>query len=188
MNISLNVELHFHEQEKVSVYLESNTSGDDETFGEVSLFAMFAIRMISNLGPVDVSDQLATLLTAAPNVICEMASGRVIGGVELVPYAGYPGRKRFLAQFGLDSRGPHFGFQVKGLGWLWTGLRYYGPVAVIALMRYLAIKRPDDGLFLKRLSKAAALVGHTQLGRTITLTNHYQLCTTIVSLACIAGE
>jgi hypothetical protein len=43
--IELNAEIHFHEQEKASVFLESNCSGDQERFGQIAVFVFFALRM-----------------------------------------------------------------------------------------------------------------------------------------------
>jgi hypothetical protein len=50
MNISADVELHFHEQEKVSVFHETNCIGNDERLAEIGVCTAFAIRIMSNLG------------------------------------------------------------------------------------------------------------------------------------------
>ena len=105
MNISLNVEIHFHEQEKASIFLESNSTGNSAKFGELSLFTRFAIRIISNLGVCQFSDQLATLLLEAPSKIHELPNEQNSGGLQLIPYPGYQGRKNFFAQLSMSETG-----------------------------------------------------------------------------------
>jgi hypothetical protein len=61
---------------------------------------------------------------------------------------------------------------------------YYGPIAVIGLLRQLAVKRADDHQFLERLASAAVLCGQAQLGRKISLTNQSQLGFNFLTAAC----
>jgi hypothetical protein len=185
MNIRMNVEIHFYEQEKASVFLESFSEASDERLGEASLLVMFAIRMISNLGTTDTTDRLAAMLVEIPWEIHGLASGATTGGLQLIPHPGPPGRKQFHAKLTMDDRRRQFGFQAKGFGWLATGINYYGPVSVLALLRHLAMKRPEDKEFLTSIAAAIGMVGKAQFSRQIQLSNHDALAGMILGEACL---
>ena len=50
MNINSRLEINFHQQDEVSVFLENTTSGREEKFGEILLFCCVALRNIVNFG------------------------------------------------------------------------------------------------------------------------------------------
>lgn len=172
MLIRMNAEIHFYEQEKASCFLESFSAAADERLGEASLLVMFAIRMMSNLGISETTDRMAVMLQDAPNEISGLASGKTTGGLELIPHSGPPGRKRFHSQLVITDKNLRFGFQAKGFGWLATGINYYGPVAVLAMLRHLAMKRSQDSAFLTSIGRAIGMVGNAQINRQIQLSNH----------------
>src|SRR5664279_6352854 len=60
--IAVNLEVHFHEQEIVSIFHETNVTGLDEQFAELVFAGAFAIRSMSNLGPHEVTDALGQQL------------------------------------------------------------------------------------------------------------------------------
>lgn len=180
----LSAEIHFHEQEKASIFLESNVFGNEEKLGEIGLLAMFAMRIMSNLGVHQVRDDLATILTGAPIAIHQLAKGNTTGGLQLITYPGFQGRKRFLVDSRMSDDRWQFHFQAKGFGLLARGMGYYGPVAVLALLRYLSLRRPDDNEFLRCLSNAAAMSGQIHLSREIRLGNHSQLAAYALVSAC----
>ena len=45
MNIRTSAEVHFHQQEQVSVYAETNVSGLEQELGEIALMTCFSIRI-----------------------------------------------------------------------------------------------------------------------------------------------
>lgn len=143
MNTRLLCEIHFHEQEKASVYLESNCSGNAEKLGEIGLFVGFAMRMMSNLGNSELSRRLAVTLSALPEASAELAE-RDPGDVAVVDYPGYAGRKRFHSDFLLSDEKVRLIVKPKGFGFFARGAGYYAPVAALVLARYLAKKRRDD--------------------------------------------
>lgn len=136
---------------------------------------MFALRSLNGLGANNTSDRLASYLSQSPLVIQELAGGIVTGGLALVPYPGYQGRKRFLGKLRLHDGRLRYDHRAKGFGWLSTGIGYYSPVAVLGLLRYFAMKRHEDQDFLTSLSDAAAACAQLHLARKISITNQSQL-------------
>lgn len=96
MNIHLMGEVHFHQQEQLSVFTESNSSGDIEKFGEIGLASMFALRLMSNLDVCETTDSMAQFLICADASVVAFAAGKATGGFELLPYPGHGGRKQFI--------------------------------------------------------------------------------------------
>jgi hypothetical protein len=177
------LEIHFHEQEKASVYLETNCKGLDEKIGEIGILVLFAIRIMSNLGRNAVSDGLATLLVDAPKWLRGIAAGEMRGDVSVIPYPGYVGRKRFIAEFKMNDKAYQFKYKAKGFGWFSSGIGYYSPNAVLVFLRFLAAKRLADNRYLEIMLDSAAMAGRAQLAREISVTNHYVLATAIISRA-----
>lgn len=68
-SISLNAELHFHEQDVVSIFHETPESGRDEQFAELAFVAAFTIRSMSNLGNHGVTNDLARQLMLISQLI-----------------------------------------------------------------------------------------------------------------------
>jgi hypothetical protein len=184
MSIDLNLEVDFHEQDRASFLLESNSSGNDEKIGEVALFTLFAIRQLSNLGQTDAADSLAHVLTTAPQGIEQLADGKTQTGLKIVPYPGHQGRKRFLARLRFGDASTRFDLKAKGFGWLASGVGYYAPAAVLGLLTHLALKRCRDQQYLASLSEAAALSGKVHLDRQISLSNQGQLALAILAHTC----
>lgn len=163
------LEIHFYQEDKVSVFLKSDSSGDEEKFGEVLLFCLFAMRQMANLGQQGRS--LAELLTIMPEGISDLGR-ETIGGVRLVKYHRYPpGQKRFEAK--LDEN--RFTLNAIGFGLLARGVGYYAPVSVLALMSYLVKRRMGDDDYLARLARAAAACGSFMLAGKLTILNQTQL-------------
>lgn len=186
MNIFEQAEIHFHQQEQLSVFLESNSSDDIQKAGEIGLLTMFALRMMFNMDVCETTDNLAKFLIGAETAVPAFASGAATGGFQLVPYPGHAGRKQFILKFHLTGGQLKFDLDYKGFGWFATGMGYYGPIAVIGTLRQLAIKRADDPVFLERLAGAAVLCGQAQLGRKISMQNQSQLGFTF--LTAVGGE
>src|SRR3972149_9384561 len=99
MGIELILEIHFHQPDEASVYLENTANeAEDVKFGEILLFCCVTLRMLVNLGqrnPV-ASGGTASLLTQISDDIYEF--GDVAErDIRLIEYKGNPGRKRFEA-------------------------------------------------------------------------------------------
>ena len=103
MNIRNSAEIHFHQQEQASVYLETTASGLEQEFGEIALMTCFSIRILSNLGVNDTSDTLARYLADSSQGVKEFASGSSTGGFELINYPGYKGRKQFILNMVMNN-------------------------------------------------------------------------------------
>lgn len=168
------VEINFHQQEQMSVYTESSAGSDQEKIGEIGLFSFYALRMLSNLGTNQTSDQLASMLAGAHEIVPLLASGQTTGGFDIVGYPGHPGRHSFIAALQWGGPSPRFNFKTKGFGLFAKGIGYYGPTSVMGLLRYLAIKRSSDSAFHDGLCNAAALCGNLHLNRKLG-TSHSEL-------------
>lgn len=184
MQIRMNVAIDFYEQEKASVYLESFSLPSDEEVAEIMLLVMFAIRQMSNLGVNETTDQMAGMFMGLPAAIRGLASGEVTGGLQLILPPGQPGRKRFDAKLTMTPQQTNLALNAKGFGWFATGMNYYAPVSVLALVRYLAMKRSNDEYYLTILAKAVAKTGGVHLDRQITLSNHAAIAASIVASTC----
>ena len=69
--IAVNAEVHFHEQELVSIFHETNVADSEDQFAELVFAGAFAIRSMSNLGPHAVTDSLAKYLQMLGHMIVE---------------------------------------------------------------------------------------------------------------------
>jgi hypothetical protein len=177
--VSLILEIHFHEQEKASVFLESNVSAPSGNFGEVYLFTLFALRQLATLGETESVALAGSLLDIGP-IIKELASGHELSGVKVVPYPGYQGRKILLARFTLRNENQSFYFNTKGFGLLSRGIGYYSPTGVLVLLRYLAMRHSSEEAYLAKLAQAAQLCGALYSQRQLTVTNQSQVALLIV--------
>lgn len=174
MNIGMSLEIHFHQQDEASIYLESNTSGEDEMFGEILLFCCVALRQMVNFGiNHPTSSALAMLLTQISNSIVQIANYENPNTPKLVDYKGSPGRKRFVASLGYINGKLNFQFNAKGFGLLAREMEYYAPNSVLVLLRYLVKKRINDRDFISRLSRSVENCGKAYYsGQLSVLTQH----------------
>ena len=179
MRTTNRLEIHFHQQDEASVYLENTESGDEEKHTEILLFCLYALRQLANLGSDQTAYSLANVLLMTEAVITELAAGHESGDVRLIKYAGTPGRKRFLASLKTDGIGVQFVCNGKGFGLLSRGVGYYSPTSVVVLLRYLAMKRADDGEYLATVARAAAMCGDAHLSGQLTMGNQLQIATMI---------
>jgi hypothetical protein len=173
--IAVNGELHFHEQEVLSIFHETNVSGRDEQFAELVFAGAFAIRSMSNLGVHDVTDALGQQLQLLGPLIDESPRAILTLRPQIVQYPGNAGRKRFIAKLRLTTTQMKLDYAAKGFGFLAKGVGYYVPAAVSSLFRYFASRRLEDDSYLTALANVAAGCGQLQLQRQIRLTNHPQL-------------
>lgn len=184
MNIIQKAEVHFHQQEQLSVYLESNSTDEFEKVGEIGLLTMFALRQLSNLGTSEEAAKLAKFLCAAGELVAAFASGESPGGFELIPYPGHEGRKRFYATVELHTDQIRFDMKPEGFDLLGTGLGYYAPIAVLGMFQHLARRRVTDEEYLRQLAAAVCLCGGAHMRGEVGLTNQLQLGRSFIVTTC----
>lgn len=178
---AFNLEIHFHQQDEVSVFLESNLSHQQEPLGEIHLFTLYTLRQMSNLGVDQITDGLGELLLSVDDVILDFAAGHEVAGVRLIRYPGTPGVKRFSVQAHIRPDGhATLDLRPKGFGLLGRGVGYYVPTSVIVLLRFLAMRMAASPVYLRCLSRAAVACGAAQLNRQISLSNQSALALSIV--------
>ena len=184
MDISQKVEIHFHQQEQLSLFHESNATGAEEKLGEVALVAFYVLRTLCSLGQSQESTTLAQLLSTAFETVPTFANGSATGGFDLITYAGSQGRKRFLADIRLTDSNTSFNYKPKGFGIMGSGLGYYAPISTLAIIRYFSMKRAEDSEFLVSLAEAGATCGEAYLHAQVSMTNQLPLGNFIVAKAC----
>ena len=151
MKVIANVEIHFHQQDEVSVYLEIYSSNsENDKFGEIVLFCCTAIRMMSNMGRNNYTDTLAKILKSFDNddyfhlMFKDFVKHDSPRTAKLVEYMGNEGRKRFLVNAIISDEKTGFDFKAKGFGIFAKGMNYYGPTAILSLLKFL-VKKHIDG-------------------------------------------
>jgi hypothetical protein len=184
MEFAARLEIHFHDQERVSVILET-TGGPDEKFGELTLFAAYACRQLSSLGRGETSIQLASLLDAAGSDLEALIGYRNQAGARLVDYAGAPGRKRFESRLRLTDEKYRFDMHAKGFGILGRGAGYYAPVSVSLLLQYLVERRLLDREFLGALALVTQNCARAFVTRELTIPSQSRVSLSAATLAAI---
>ena len=174
-DIAMDLEIHFHQQDEASVYLESNTSGKEGKFGEILMFCYFTLRSMANLGRHPITSSLATLLFQIGDHLIELPDHYSPDDAKLVDYKGNPGRKRFIAGLRYANEKVNFEFKPKGFGLLARGMGYYAPNSVIILLRYLVEKRIDDKDFISNLSQAAKKCGEAYISGDLSPRTQHQI-------------
>ena len=147
--IEMNLEIHFHQQDEGSIFLESNATGRDELFGELLLFCTSTMRHIVNFEHDNIADSIAFTLS---QVAADMSVIENIGEVKLVTYQGTPGRKIFLASLIFSENAFNFYHKAKGFGLFSRGMGYYSPNSIVLLLKYLINKRINHQEYLNTLS------------------------------------
>lgn len=179
--IALKAEIHFHEQELLSIFHECNVVGKEEKFAELVFAAAFAIRSMSNLGPSAITDSLGQALQIMGPLVAEAPDELFSSRPKIIPYPGYAGRKRFISRLRITASRMKLRYSPRGFGWLGAGLGYYCPAAVVSLFHYLAHRRREDQLYCSSLGNVAVGCGQIQSGGHIRLTNHLQLVMLLVA-------
>jgi hypothetical protein len=133
MIVSAMAEIHFHQQEQASVYMESTGSGNCEIVSEIGLLTVLAIRVFSNLGDDACSSKLAEFLLFLSESLASTA-GTDLGLIEVIPYPGYQGRMLFVATMELTDDTFKGNVTSTGFDTVMTGYSYYGPISVLAFV------------------------------------------------------
>jgi hypothetical protein len=180
MNNWLRIEVHFHQDDELSIVEKGTLCSYEEEFYEVFTFINYAIRQLSNPGTCKATDLLASTLVAAPSLVDGLARGTPFGEARIIPHPGIPGRRRFVGWVEDQDRWSKFHFKMIGFGLLARNLGYYAPLSTLALMAYLARRHPTAE-FLQTLGQSAALCGRAHLSRSIKLGNHHRLADHILA-------
>ncbi len=171
----MNAEIHFHQQDQASVFLETTVSGNEEKFAEILLFCCFAIRQMVNFGRDPAAFAIARLLDYASTALKEVADHQSPDEAKLVEYKGSPGRKRFVARVTCTDDRLGFILKPKGFGLLGRGMGYYGPDSVTLLLKYLVKKRNGDDEFIGKLAAAAAMCAQAYSQGQVSLATQSQI-------------
>lgn len=180
-NVKVNCEFHFHEQEVLSIFHETNSSGRDEQFAELAFAAAFTIRSFSNIGACEATDTLGHGLVTMGHLIAEMRDEIFLVKPTIINYPGHAGRKQIIANLQLNSSRMKLDYSWKGFGWLASGIGYYATATVIPVFRYFAGRRFEDETYLAALGNIAAGCGQLHLEREIQVTNHPQLVLLLIT-------
>lgn len=175
MNINMSLEVHYHQQDEASLFIESANSGNDEMFGEILLFCSYTLRMLVNFGQSQIASSLALLLAEIDGNINEIIDYDSPNGPRLVDYKGSIGRKQFIANLKCSDNNFRFKLTSKGFGFLGKGVGYYAANSVLLLLRYLAKRRRENVAFTSSLSQAAEQCGQAYYSGKLTIRNQGQI-------------
>jgi|GEM_PF-2132712 len=193
MNSEMRLEIHFHQEDEASVYIESNAVEEHQKqTDELFMFSALAARQIVNVGndhkgTSSLASSLALLgkdLGEDLDSFSGLARSGIPGAAKLVDYKGAPGRKQFIAT--LTDAG--FYLSAKGFGILARGVGYYAPNSVMVLFQHLAKRREGDKMFLYKLSKAAQAIGTAYLNGQLSIATQYQVVAAVMQYAFKAAE
>lgn len=176
MNIVQKAEIHFYDPEKVSLYLQSNSSDQVEKLAEIALGAFYGVRMMSNLGHGAPSERIAMVLEVFPSTAREFTDGSMIGNLNVIEYPGYDGRNQFLVDLRITDAGIQFNVE--------PGVGYYAPASVFAIEFYLARRRSSDAEFLRAFSTTLSGCAALYRSGVIRLSNHAELVLPILAHSC----
>ena len=180
MEHSFRLEIHFHQEDQASVFLENNAIEDDyKKSGELLLYAYYVTRQLVNLGRNEVSLGIATLLTGLQNQMAQAAYHKSPNGPALVDYKGSPGRKNFLANLSWGDGKFWFDLKQNGFGWFGRGIGYYCPQSILILLQYLARRRIEDLDYIAYLEQLSYSCGGVFLAGELGMTNSHLFCQSV---------
>jgi len=168
------LEIHIHQQNEASIFFENNCS--DPIFGELVTFCLVTFRQAVNIGRPDIVVSLSTLLSSFNNLhsFREFAQQDIPEGMKLVPYAGYPGRKRFLGEIEMPKG--RFKWKAKGFGFFGDGgLAFYAPSSVLLLLQFFARQHEDNPKLMKKLLVASKICGYYLYNNRVSIKNQTYL-------------
>jgi hypothetical protein len=160
---NVNLEINFHEQDEISVNLDSREPEDAVRQSEILLFSLFAARQAANLGSSGGAglSLAAVLLDAGKSPLSFLRSGP--GGARVIPYSGTPGGKRYRASLQYasfeDPASIRFKLGLVGFGVVGRGVSYYAPASVLALLDHLLRQREADAAYVAALAATTRHLG-----------------------------
>ena len=182
-------ELHFHQQDQLSIYTVSTAMGDIRDFvGEIGTLNFYALRMLNNLGRKPESYALAECLLATEQMISITNAGLPLDDLKLVPYAGHRGRHSFFLSYSWGhSYAPKFKFKGKGFGWLWKGIGYYGPMSVLGFIRHLALKHRGSTAHLEAIAHSMNFCATVHRSGKLNAVSYYNLAVAAAEIGMETG-
>ena len=183
----MELEIHFHAQDAVSVLIQSAIpAGEEEQGAELALVALVAARQVANLANHPSNAGLTGILSAVPaEALADLADHNSPDGPRLVGYQGAAGRVRFAASLSMEPF--KFRFDSKGMGFFAKGVGYYAPQSVMALLRHLAGRHRNDPGFLASLAATARTVGEAGRAGRITVTSQAHVAMTAFQAGLLEG-
>lgn len=176
------VEIHFYDQDKASIFLETGANGSSEVYGELALFTMFLVRTLSNISGTEVATEVAvpaledlSPLLDNPGLMPDLA--------RLILYPGHPGRKRFACRVVVRAEDYKYSFSQRGFGFLGRGLPGYSIEACLLFALYLTRRRSGDVLYNAMVCHVAQLCSRFLAMRAIKVSNHYEIGTAVMAEA-----
>lgn len=174
-------EVHFYSQNVYAVFPFCAEGKEYLREGELQSLTLFVLRMLVNFGVNSTSDTLAKALLEMPKMIPLFASGKHDGDLQLVRHTGEDGRHRFRSFLNLTDGKIEYQFIPQGFGWFSTGVGYYGPMAVMGLVRFFALERSNDPIYHRSMGEICRTLGSMHLNRQLTLTGQNFLARRIVA-------
>lgn len=185
MNFDVRLEINFHEQDKASVFFETDAI-EDERFAELLMFCCYTVRHLYNLScggdPGDCAKTLAKFLTQMSEAHVPLMRSELPDTPSLVEYPGHPGDKRFIGRLKITDKNLRFHMDLEGFDMLGTGLGYYSPNSVLLLFQYLANGHFKDK-DLDALICAAVGCGMAFQNNEISLTSQNQVALSVAATA-----
>lgn len=179
MQIGMRLEIHFHQQDMASVIIESSTLAEEEPAGELMLHALFAARMLANLGRSPAGSGLAQILySMEPEMVQAVTDREGPGAPRLVIYQGSKGRKGFTASLNASDDNLKFKANAWGMGLMARGAGYYSPNAAVLLLRHLAGRRREDDDYLAGLAEASQTIGAAMLNEDLNVRSQAHIAMT----------
>jgi|GEM_PF-1920949 len=185
MNFDVRLEINFHEQDKASVFLETNAI-EDERFAKLLMFCCYTVRHLYNLScggdPGDCGKALAEFLTQISEAHVSLMRSELPDTASLVEYPGHPSDKRFIGRLKITDTNLQYHMDLEGFDMLGIGLGYYSPNSVLILFQYLAKDHFKDK-DLDALIYAAVGCGMAFQNNQISLTSQNQVALSLAATA-----
>lgn len=157
----------FLDKSCVSISIETKGEKGTEPYAEALLLAVFLARQLTT-----VTDEAADRL--ARNLASSACDPQDMDGPTLVPSVSRRRGKMFTCHVNtLPNSAKPFDDSVSGFGLLGSTSSYYAPVAALALLRFLAIRRSSDNTYVQRIGAVAWLTAQMHFRGMLNLRNWY---------------
>jgi len=152
MRSRITLEINFYRKNEASVSMKSTASGGMYNYGKILLFSSYCLRQMHNLGRIKETSELASQLIQIGQNKAFLANEILFDHVTKIPYKGYDGKKRFIAELEFDSNRSKFLLHPKGFGLLGEGVNYYAPLSILLLLKHLSESLIDSTNYLDALA------------------------------------
>jgi hypothetical protein len=181
-NYGAHLEIHFHQQCEVSIFLENTAPVDHEIYSDLFLLSLFVTRNLGNLEQDNaVGQSLSYVLENIEKQSDQIFDPEKYDEISLVPYKGVDGRKRFVADMMISEERLRFKLKPKGFGFWGRGLGFYSPSAVMMLIKFMGNKYRNDVNAIKAINATCKRLGHA--AREISPSSQYRIVMEVTSIA-----